>query len=175
MDLTELANQITTNLNQESPVMIKKGNVIKAGINKELDELRGILYNGKEWINNFQKDEREKLNISSLKVGFNKGFGYYIEITKTHQHKVPENYIRKQTLVNSERYITEELKAYEEKVLNAEDHIYEIENRIFYELIDIIILQTLKVQNNAGIINEIDVLSSFSYLALSKKICETFF
>ena len=169
MDLTELANQITTNLNQESPVMIKKGNVIKAGINKELDEFRSILYNGKEWINNFQKDEREKLNISSLKVGFNKVFGYYIEITKTHQHKVPENYIRKQTLVNSERYITEELKAYEEKVLNAENHIYEIENRIFYELIDVIILQTLKVQNDARIIKEIDVLSSFSYLALSKK------
>ena len=169
MDLIELANQITTNLNQDSPVMIKKGNVIKAGINKELDEFRSILYNGKEWINNFQKDEREKLNISSLKVGFNKVFGYYIEITKTHQHKVPENYIRKQTLVNSERYITEELKAYEEKVLNAENHIYEIENRIFYELIDVIILQTLKVQNDARIIKEIDVLSSFSYLALSKK------
>ena len=169
MDLIELANQITTNLNQDSPVMIKKGNVIKAGINKELDEFRSILYNGKEWINNFQKDEREKLNISSLKVGFNKVFGYYIEITKTHQHKVPENYIRKQTLVNSERYITEELKAYEEKVLNAENHIYEIENRIFYELIDVIILETLKVQNDARIIKEIDVLSSFSYLALSKK------
>jgi len=169
MDLIELANQITTNLNQDSPVMIKKGNVIKAGINKELDEFRSILYNGKEWINNFQKDEREKLNISSLKVGFNKVFGYYIEITKTHQHKVPENYIRKQTLVNSERYITEELKAYEEKVLNAENHIYEIENRIFYELIDVIIPQTLKVQNDARIIKEIDVLSSFSYLALSKK------
>ena len=169
MDLIELANKITTNLNQDSPVMIKKGNVIKAGINKELDEFRSILYNGKEWINNFQKDEREKLNISSLKVGFNKVFGYYIEITKTHQHKVPENYIRKQTLVNSERYITEELKAYEEKVLNAENHIYEIENRIFYELIDVIILQTLKVQNDARIIKEIDVLSSFSYLALSKK------
>ena len=169
MDLIELANQITTNLNQDSPVMIKKGNVIKAGINKELDEFRSILYNGKEWINNFQKDEREKLNISSLKVGFNKVFGYYIEITKTHQDKVPENYIRKQTLVNSERYITEELKVYEEKVLNAENHIYEIENRIFYELIDVIILQTLKVQNDARIIKEIDVLSSFSYLALSKK------
>ena len=175
IDLIELANQITTNLNQDSPVMIKKGNVIKAGINKELDEFRSILYNGKEWINNFQKDEREKLNISSLKVGFNKVFGYYIEITKTHQHKVPENYIRKQTLVNSERYITEELKVYEEKVLNAENHIYEIEHRIFYELIDVIILQTLKIQNDALIVNEIDVLSSFSYLALSKKICKAFF
>ena len=169
MDLKQLENQITRNLNEDSPVAIKKGRVIKAGINKELDEVRSILYNGKEWINNFQKDEREKLNISSLKVGFNKVFGYYIEITKTHQHKVPENYIRKQTLVNSERYITEELKAYEEKVLNAENHIYEIENRIFYELIDVIILQTLKVQNDARIIKEIDVLSSFSYLALSKK------
>jgi DNA mismatch repair protein MutS len=169
MDLKQLANQITRNLNEDSPIAINKGNVIKVGINKELDEFRDILYNGKEWINNFQKDEREKLNISSLKVGFNKVFGYYIEVTKTHQDKVPENYIRKQTLVNSERYFTEALKVYEEKVLNAENHIYEIENRIFYELIDVIIVQTLKIQNNARIINEIDVLSSFSYLALSKK------
>ncbi|MED5553779.1 MAG: DNA mismatch repair protein MutS, partial [Candidatus Neomarinimicrobiota bacterium] len=169
MDLKQLENQITRNLKEDSPVAINKGNVIKVGINKELDEFRDILYNGKKWINNFQKDEREKLNISSLKVGFNKVFGYYIEVTKTHQDKVPENYIRKQTLVNSERYITEALKVYEEKVLNAENHIYEIESRIFYELIDVIIVQTLKIQNNARIINEIDVLSSFSYLALSKK------
>ena len=175
MDLKQLENQITGNLNEDSPVAINKGSVIKVGINKELDEFRDILYNGKEWINNFQKDEREKLNISSLKVGSNKVFGYYIEITKTHQDKVPENYIRKQTLVNSERYITEALKVYEEKVLNAENHIYEIESRIFYELIDVIIVQTLKIQNNARIINEIDVLSSFSYLALSKKYVRPFF
>ena len=175
MDLKQLENQITRNLKEDSPVAINKGNVIKVGINKELDEFRDILYNGKEWINNFQKDEREKLNISSLKVGFNKVYGYYIEVTKTHQDKVPENYIRKQTLVNSERYITEALKVYEEKVLNAENHIYEIESRIFYELIDVIIVQTLKIQNNARIINEIDVLSSFSYLALSKKYVRPFF
>ena len=175
MDLKQLENQITRNLNEDSPVAINKGSVIKVGINKELDEFRDILYNGKEWINNFQKDEREKLNISSLKVGSNKVFGYYIEITKTHQDKVPENYIRKQTLVNSERYITEALKVYEEKVLNAENHIYEIESRIFYELIDVIIVQTQKIQNNARIINEIDVLSSFSYLALSKKYVRPFF
>ena len=175
MDLKQLENQITRNLKEDSPVAINKGNVIKVGINKELDEFRDILYNGKKWINNFQKDEREKLNISSLKVGFNKVFGYYIEVTKTHQDKVPENYIRKQTLVNSERYITEALKVYEEKVLNAENHIYEIESRIFYELIDVIIVQTQKIQNNARIINEIDVLSSFSYLALSKKYVRPFF
>ena len=103
-----------------------------------------------------------------MKVGFNKVFGYYIEITKAHQDKVPDNYIRKQTLVNSERYITESLKVYEEKVLNAENRIYEIEDKIFQDLINNIIKQTLKVQNSARIINEVDLLSSFSYLALSK-------
>jgi DNA mismatch repair protein MutS len=110
-----------------------------------------------------------------LKVGFNKVFGYYIEITKAHQDKVPDNYIRKQTLVNSERYITESLKVYEEKVLNAENRIYEIEDKIFQDLINNIIKQTLKVQNSARIINEVDLLSSFSYLALSKNYVRPFF
>ena len=127
------------------------------------------MHNGKKWIDDFQNSERENLGISSLKVGFNKVFGYYIEVTKTHQHKVPDNYIRKQTLVNSERYITEDLIIYEEKVLNAEGRIYDIEIRIFQALISLIIKQIQKIQHNAEIINVIDVLSSFSYLALSKK------
>ena len=167
-DLKNLKKLINTNINEDCPVAIKKGNVIKTGVNKELDEHRNILNNGREWINAFQNNEREKFNIPSLKVGFNKVFGYYIEITKTHQDKVPESYIRKQTLVNSERYITDSLKIYEEKVLNAESRIYDIENNLFQDLIDVIIQQTAHIQNNAKIINEIDLLSSFSYLALSK-------
>ena len=168
-DLNQLTKQINYTLNEDVPSAIKKGNIIKEGIDKELDDLRDILHNGKKWIDDFQNSERENLGISSLKVGFNKVFGYYIEVTKTHQHKVPDNYIRKQTLVNSERYITEDLKIYEEKVLNAEGRIYDIENRIFQDLINLIIKQIQKIQHNAEIINVIDVLSSFSYLALSKK------
>jgi len=168
-DLNQLTKKINYTLNEDVPSAIKKGNIIKEGIDKELDDLRDILHNGKKWIDDFQNSERENLGISSLKVGFNKVFGYYIEVTKTHQHKVPDNYIRKQTLVNSERYITEDLKIYEEKVLNAEGRIYDIENRIFQDLINLIIKQIQKIQHNAEIINVIDVLSSFSYLALSKK------
>ena len=168
-DLNELTKQINYTLNEDVPSAIKKGNIIKEGIDKELDDLRHILHNGKKWIDDFQNSERENLGISSLKVGFNKVFGYYIEVTKTHQHKVPNNYIRKQTLVNSERYITEDLKIYEEKVLSAEGRIYHIENKIFQDLINLIIKQIQKIQHNAEIINVIDVLSSFSYLALSKK------
>jgi len=169
INLKNLADYINSILNDDGPTTIKKGNVIKAGINKELDELRDILFNGKEWINKFQEQEKENLKIPSLKVGFNKVFGYYIEITNTHQDKVPDNYIRKQTLVNSERYITEPLKVYEEKVLNAESHIYDIENMIFQDLIESVIKQTYKIQNNAIIFNKVDLLSSFSYLAISKK------
>ena len=168
-DLNQLTKQINYTLNEDVPSSIKKGNIIKEGIDEELDDLRDTLHNGKKWIDDFQNSERENLGISSLKVGYNKVFGYYIEVTKTHQHKVPENYIRKQTLVNSERYITEDLKIYEEKVLNAEVRIYDIENRIFQDLINLIIKQIQKIQHNAEIINVIDVLSSFSYLALSKK------
>ncbi|OUW80162.1 MAG: DNA mismatch repair protein MutS [bacterium TMED217] len=167
-DLKNLKKQINNNINEDCPVIINKGNVIKTGVSKELDEYRNILNNGKEWINNFQNSEREKYSIPSLKVGFNKVFGYYIEITKTHQDKVPESYIRKQTLVNSERYITESLKIHEEKVLNAESHIFDIENKLFQDLIDVVIKETIYIQNNAIVINRIDVMSSFSYLALSK-------
>ena len=166
--LMHLKKQINSNINEDCPVAIKKGNVIKNGVNKELDEYRNILNNGKEWINTFQNNEREEFRIPSLKVGFNKVFGYYIEITKTHQDKVPESYIRKQTLVNSERYITEELKIYEEKVLNAENCIFDIENKLFQDLLDLVIQQTSCIQKNARIINEIDVLLSLSYLAFSK-------
>ena len=173
-NLKNLIKQINNNINEDCPVVIKKGNVIKPGVSKELDEHRDILNNGKEWINTFQNNEREKFSIPSLKVGFNKVFGYYIEITKTHQKKVPESYIRKQTLVNSERYITESLKIYEEKVLNAESRIFEIENKLFQDLIEVVIKETLHIQNNAKIINEIDLLSSFSYLALSKNYSRPF-
>jgi DNA mismatch repair protein MutS len=166
--LIDLKTEINKTLKEDPPASIKKGNVIKSGIDYQLDDYRDILNNGKSWIAKFQQDERQRLGISSLKVSFNRVFGYYIEITKTHQDKVPDAYIRKQTLVNSERYITENLKIYEEKVLNAESNIYELENKIFQKLVDFVSTEVLKIQNNAAIFNDIDVLSSFAYLAILK-------
>lgn len=166
--LIDLKTEINKTLKEDPPASIKKGNVIKSGIDYQLDDYRDILNNGKSWIAKFQQDERQRLGISSLKVSFNRVFGYYIEITKTHQDKVPDAYIRKQTLVNSERYITENLKIYEEKVLNAEGNIYELENKIFQKLVDFVSTEVLKIQNNAAIFNDIDVLSSFAYLAILK-------
>ena len=166
--LIDLKTEINKTLKEDPPASIKKGNVIKSGIDYQLDDYRDILNNGKSWIAKFQQDERHRLGISSLKVSFNRVFGYYIEITKTHQDKVPDAYIRKQTLVNSERYITENLKIYEEKVLNAEGNIYELENKIFQKLVDFVSTEVLKIQNNAAIFNDIDVLSSFAYLAILK-------
>jgi len=166
--LIDLKTEINKTLKEDPPASIKKGNVIKSGIDYQLDDYRDILNNGKSWIAKFQQDERHRLGISSLKVSFNRVFGYYIEITKTHQDKVPDAYIRKQTLVNSERYITENLKIYEEKVLNAESNIYELENKIFQKLVDFVSTEVLKIQNNAAIFNDIDVLSSFAYLAILK-------
>jgi DNA mismatch repair protein MutS len=166
--LIDLKTEINKTLKEDPPASIKKGNVINSGIDYQLDDYRDILNNGKSWIAKFQQDERQRLGISSLKVSFNRVFGYYIEITKTHQDKVPDAYIRKQTLVNSERYITENLKIYEEKVLNAESNIYELENKIFQKLVDFVSTEVLKIQNNAAIFNDIDVLSSFAYLAILK-------
>ena len=167
--LESLKNKILKTLNEDCPTSVKKGNVIRNGINNQLDEYREILENGKLWIDNFQDGERERLKISSLKVSFNKVFGYYIEITKTHQGKVPDDYIRKQTLVNSERYITDDLKIYEDKVLNAESNIFDLENELFQNLVDAVSEEVLSIQNNATIFNELDVLSSFAYTAISKR------
>ena len=114
--------------------VISEGGIIKSGFSPELDELRDISLHGKDWIANFQKSEREKTGISSLKVSFNRVFGYYIDVSNTHKDKVPMNYIRKQTLVNSERFITPELKEYEDKILNAEEKIYELESQLFNEI-----------------------------------------
>ena len=134
-----------------------------------MDELRELLFNSKKWISDFQSSESDRLGIPSLKVGFNKVFGYYIEVTRTHLQKVPVSYIRKQTLVNSERYITEELKQYEEKVLTAEERILDIENRIVQDVLDYIMKHARQIQANAEIINRIDLLSSFAATALSQR------
>jgi DNA mismatch repair protein MutS len=167
-----LREKIKTTLNQEAPVAISKGNAIASGINSELDELRGISSLGKEYLEGIEKRESEKTGISSLKISFNNVFGYYIEVRNTHKDKVPTEWIRKQTLVNAERYITEELKEYETKILGAEEKIQQIENQLFEQLVSWIATYIKPVQLNANLIAQLDCLVSFTQLAIDNKyIC----
>ena len=133
---------------QDTPSFISGGNVINEGINNELDELREIVQSGQKWLESFQHSLREELKIPKLKIGFNKIFGYYIEVTKSHQEKIPDFFIRKQngTLTNSERYITEDLKKYEERVLNAEQNIFLIESQIIDGLCSEILKEIIVLQ-----------------------------
>lgn len=163
---------ILSQINDDAPVQVHQGNIIRDGVNSELDKLRKLASGGKQWIADMQEQEREKTGISRLKVGFNKVFGYYLEISKAHQDKVPENYIRKQTLVNSERYITEELKKYEEKILSAEEDIIAIETEILNETCHKILEQADLIQTNAKILNRLDVLATFANLSIQKKYCK---
>ena len=153
----------------DAPTLIKKGNVIIDGLDSELDELRALSRGGKEWISLLQASERERTGISSLKIGYNKVFGYFLEVTKTHIDKIPEEYIRKQTLVNSERYITPDLKEYEEKILSADEKIEIIELRIFNKLCEYILTQAKHLQKNTSLISRCDVLSTFSKIAKDNK------
>ncbi|MGB5848310.1 MAG: DNA mismatch repair protein MutS, partial [Ignavibacteriaceae bacterium] len=148
---------------------INDGGIIRAGHSAELDELREIAYHGKDWIAALQKSERERTKIPSLKVSYNRVFGYYIEISNTHKEKVPESYIRKQTLVNSERYITPELKEYEDKILNAEEKIYELESQLFNEIRLLAASEVRAIQQNAKNIAMLDCFISFADSAESYK------
>ncbi len=150
------------------PLSVKSGGFIADGFNDELDEYRHIMRNGKQWIASLQTTEREKLNIPSLKIGFNKVFGYYIEVRKTHSEKIPEDYIRKQTLVNSERYITPELKAYEEKLLNAEEKVHELEYQLFQKVREEVLTFIALLQKNAKLIATLDILAALAELAVEK-------
>ena len=160
-----LREKIKVTLNQEAPVAISKGNAIAIGVNAELDELRGISTLGKEYLEGIEKRESERTGISSLKISFNNVFGYYIEVRNTHKDKVPEEWIRKQTLVNAERYITEELKEYETKILGAEEKIQKIESELFEQLVHWIGTYIKPVQMNANLIAQLDCLCSFTQLA----------
>ena len=160
-----LIDKISTTLFQDAPVNINKGNAIANGVSNELDELREISSAGKEYLEAMVQREIERTQISSLKIAFNNVFGYYIEVRNTHKEKVPEEWIRKQTLVSAERYITEELKEYEEKILGAQEKIGRIEQELFVELLHFILPFIRKVQENAQIIAQIDCLSSFSKIA----------
>ena len=167
LDCAEVILKIDAALFDEAPVNINKGNAIANGVSEELDELRAISTSGKEYLDNMLARESEKTAIPSLKIAFNNVFGYYIEVRNTHRDKVPEEWIRKQTLVNAERYITEELKEYETKILGAEEKIQELERQLFLGLIQEIIEFIEPIQQNAKIIAQIDCLLSFAVLAIS--------
>jgi len=156
---------------EDLPLSIHEGGFIKDGYSAELDEYRHIARHGKEWIARLQETERQKLGIPSLKVGYNKVFGYYIEVTRTHAEKIPPEYIRKQTLVNNERFVTPELKEYEEKLLNAEERINQIEFELFQDLRTKILQFIEAIQKNAGALAQIDVLAGLAELAEKNRYC----
>ena len=163
--IQELISEIEKVVNENYLSGSDKYGIINKGYDAELDELKEIHINGKTWIENFQSKERKRTGISSLKVDYNKVFGYYIDVTKANMDKVPQDYIRKQTLVNSERFITEELKIYEDKIFNAEEKIVVIENRIFLQLREFILKFTDDIQKNAVFIATIDTLISFAEIS----------
>lgn len=164
-----LREKIASTLHQDAPVAISKGNAIAKGVNSELDELRKIAFSGKEFLEGIEKRESEATGISSLKISFNNVFGYYIEVRNTHKDKVPVEWIRKQTLVSAERYITEELKEYESKILGAEEKIQQLENQLFDDLVQWIATYIKPVQLNANLIAQLDCLTSFAQLAIENK------
>jgi len=160
-----IRERIEQQLQAEPPVAINKGSVIAAGVDAELDRLRKISFGGKDYLLEIQKRESELTGIPSLKIAFNNVFGYYLEVTNTHKDKVPTTWIRKQTLVNAERYITEELKEYEEQILGAEEKIQALENRLYAELMAAIAAYIKPVQLNAQLIAKLDVLLNFAIVA----------
>lgn len=167
----EVKERIENTLNPDPPAMINKGGVIAAGVSDELDELREIMHSGKDYLLNMQQREVERTGISSLKIAYNNVFGYYIEVRNTHRDKVPEEWIRKQTLVSAERYITEELKSYEEKILGAEEKSLALEASLFQDLVAGIIECVRAIQMNASLVARLDCLLSFAVIALENGYC----
>ncbi|MCU0473790.1 MAG: DNA mismatch repair protein MutS [Bacteroidales bacterium] len=161
-----LADRIEHDINNDPPVMINRGNIIAAGVSAELDELRTILYSGKDYLTDLQNRESARTGITSLKVSYNNVFGYYIEVRNTHKDKVPPEWIRKQTLVSAERYITEELKEYESKILGAEEKILAIETKLFNDLVLTINEYIPPIQINSSLVGRIDCLQSFAVLSI---------
>jgi DNA mismatch repair protein MutS len=164
-----ICNRIKKEINDEAPGQVQRGNVISPKVNSELDELRYIQFSGKDYLNQIQRRESESTGIPSLKVHFNNVFGYYIEVRNTHKDKVPSNWIRKQTLVNGERYITEELKEFESKILGAEEKILELETRLYNELVIEIAGFIPVIQLNAILVANLDCLQSFANVAVKNK------
>ena len=170
-DCHELLDYLGKTMHPETAAAVGKGDVIAPGVSAELDELRDIARNGKDYLLKIQERETEVTGIPSLKIGYNSVFGYYLEVRNTHKDKVPEEWIRKQTLVNAERYITQELKEYEQKILGAEERIYMLETRIYAELVSKIQDNISAIQKNCRILARLDVLSGFADLAVTNRYC----
>lgn len=160
-----IRERIAREIKNDPPLSVNKGGVIAQGVNEELDELRHIAYEGKDYLLQIQQREMEKTGIPSLKIAYNNVFGYYLEVRNTHREKVPEEWIRKQTLVNAERYITQELKEYEEKIMGAEDKILALETQLYNELVAELAKYTSEIQSNANLLARLDCLLSFAYVA----------
>ncbi len=163
---TVIRDRIQTQLAHDPPLLVHKGNVIQKGVNAELDQLREIAYNGKDFLLQIQQKEAERTGITSLKVAFNNVFGYYLEVTNSHKDKVPTDWIRKQTLTNAERYITEELKIYEEQIVGAEDKIHALETQLYNDLVTDLIPFVKPIQYNAAVLSQLDCMLSLATLAL---------
>ena len=170
-DCQELLDYLEKTMHPETAAAVGKGDVIAPGVSQELDELRDIARGGKDYLLKIQERETERTEIPSLKIGYNSVFGYYLEVRNTHKDKVPEEWIRKQTLVNAERYITEELKEYERKILGAEERIYFLETQIYAELVSKIQANISAIQKNCRILARLDVLSGFADLAVANGYC----
>lgn len=167
----ELFEALEKTIDPNTAAMLGKGDVIAPGVNAELDELRRIARHSKDYLLEIQQRETERTGISSLKINYNSVFGYYLEVRNVHKDKVPEEWVRKQTLVNAERYITPELKEYEEKILGAEEKIYILESQIYNALVDKIRDNIVRIQRNCGIIARLDVLAGFAQLAIERHYC----
>ena len=166
-----IRDRIEREMNPDAPNIANRGNVIREGVNEELDNLREIAYSGKDYLLHIQQRESELTGIPSLKIAYNNVFGYYIEVRNTHKDKVPAEWIRKQTLVNAERYVTQELKEYEEKILGAQDKILSIETRLFNELVESTAAYIPSIQLNASLIARLDCLLSFTRTSIENRYC----
>ena len=170
-----LHERLNKELNDDAPIAVIKGQVIQSGVNAELDELRNIAYHGKDYLLQIQQREIENTGISSLKVAYNNVFGYYLEVTNVHKDKVPTEWIRKQTLTNAERYITPELKTYEEKILGAEEKILAIEQRLYEDLLRDVGQYVMPIQHNAVLLAKLDVFCGFATLAFQNEYVKPVF
>lgn len=167
-----IRERIERELSNDPPMLVNRGNVIRSGVSAELDELRMLAYSGKDYLAKMQERESARTGISSLKISYNNVFGYYIEVRNTHKDKVPDDWIRKQTLVSAERYITEELKDYESKILGAEEKILALEGRLFEELVNALSDYIHAIQQNAAVIAKTDCLLSFAGSATENNYCK---
>lgn len=164
-DLQDIYYTIDQSIDEEAPAGIREGNIIKKGYNQEIDELKQLSHDGSSWLIDFENQEKQKTGMKYLKVGYNKVFGYYIEISKSNLHLVPAHYVRKQTLVNTERFITDELKQYEEKILGARERLFTLEHQVFIQIRESLSLHLERIQQSAANIARLDVLASLAEVA----------